>query len=180
MIFSRLHRGALALCAVALFLHAPSAEAHLVGKSFEKQVGEYLVDVGYDVFELQPNQKTIFNFALVQNAGKSNWEYAPFNKIFVSFRQGDREILGKAITLNAPIPAYAPFTFPSAGDYTLAVRFQDDNRLLAETTFPVAVGSGFSVEMLGFQLLLALNAVGLVIIAIGYLRSRKARERRSA
>ncbi len=180
MFSARRHRGLLALCALVLLTASPAAEAHLVGKSFEKQVGEYLVDVGYDMFELQPNQKTIFNFALVQNAGKPNWEYAPFNKIFVSFRQSDREIFGKTITLSEPIPAYAPFTFPSAGDYTLAVRFQKDDRLLAETTFPVPVGSGFSVEMLGFQLLLALNAAGLVIIAIGYLRSRKARERRSA
>ena len=119
------------------------AGAHISGQSFEKKVGDYLVDAGCDALTFVPDQKNFCNFGLIENAGTLNWDYAPFDEVHVAISADgtDEQPFREEVKLLAPIPAFIVYAFPHTGAYTMNVRFLENRKLLAETSFPVTVSS---------------------------------------
>lgn len=134
-------RIATVLTAFALFmLPAAAAEAHALQQSLEKQVGEYLVDIGYDALALEPGKDIIFNFGIILNADKANWEFARFTDAHIAFTKKGDTPAPKIVTVDPPLLAYMVQNFPSRGQYELSVQFYDGEKLVVETSFPLQVG----------------------------------------
>jgi hypothetical protein len=127
--------GCLAWC---LFL-APVASAHVSGNSIEKQVGPYLIDIGYDAFVLTIDQPTVFNALLIENAGTFHWDYAPYTNVTFTFLSpsGERAIYERAV--QPPASGYIEHAFTETGQHTLAVRYANGNQELAATEFALGV-----------------------------------------
>ena len=117
--------------------------ALITGQSFEKKVGDYLVDAGCDTLTFIPGQKNFCNFGLIEHPGSLNWDYAPFDEVDVTISADgtDEQPFRQEVKLTAPIPAFIVYAFPHTGAYTMHVLFLENRRLLAETSFPVTVSS---------------------------------------
>ncbi len=123
-----------------LVLPVAIADAHALQQSLEKQVGEYLVDIGYDALALQPGKDIVFNFGIILNADKPNWEFARFTEARVTFAKKGETAEPKVIQVDPPLLAYMVQNFPSRGAYELAVQFYDGEKLVTEASFPLQVG----------------------------------------
>ncbi len=153
------------------FLLLPAfASAHSTGPSLEKQVGPYLVDVGYSSFDPVPGQEFLFNALLVKNPGTLNWEIAPYNRVEVEIRSsdGNTEPFKEDTTLRRPIRTVFTYAFPKAGDYTFDIRFSGTGGTLAEASFPITITSNswWSPRRLGASL--ALGIFGICLACVGY------------
>jgi len=117
------------------------AAAHITGQSFEKRIGDYLVDAGCDALRFVPDEKTFCNFGLIKNPGSLDWDYASFDEVDVTISEdGTTEPpFHQQVKLDAPIPAYIVAVFPHTGAYTMNVRFLERGALLAEAAFPLTV-----------------------------------------
>jgi hypothetical protein len=158
-----------ALAFLALVVLTPGAGAHGLQSSLQKEVGPYLVDVGYDAYEFESNKETIFNFALIANAqgtDMSKWEFADFDEVRIRFAPEGQDAPEKIIKLEAPLVAYATHTFPSDGQYVLTVKFLNDGKEVSAADFPIAVGSQWTAWKIAVTLvILAINAVFFGVLA---------------
>jgi hypothetical protein len=158
--------------ALWLLLAAVPASAHLVGASIEKQIGDYLVDVGYNVLQPEPGQDIVFDLSLIRNAGRPDWEFADFNEVTLDARKENAaaDLPRKSSTLQVPSPAYITYRFPEKGTYQLHVRFLHAGVVVAETSLPLPVGVGPAAS--GMKLLIAatvaVNAALALVLVLAY------------
>lgn len=169
--FSRLvpYAGALA-CAVLL----PAAVlAHTTGVSFEKTVGAYRADIGYDPAAPQAGAPERFDFDLYA-AGTQ--DEADFGDIWVRIMQGNDTLFATGIHRPAIGKATLLYTFPAGGTYTIDTRFEKDENAVTEVSFqlPVTAASGQG-SAAGMPLLIGAALGGLILGALGalaYLRRK--------
>lgn len=134
--------------------------------SVEQRTGDFLVDVGYDVPAFRPGKETLFNAVLIAHPGKADWAYANADRARLEIAKDGARADQKEIPLEMAEPAYAAFTFPSAGRYQLAARFFHKGALVAEASFPIPVdvGGGFTADP---QLLSIIAIVALAAVLAG-------------
>jgi hypothetical protein len=111
------------------------ALAHGTGESFEAESNGYLVDVGYSVSEFNADSSVVFDFGLKNEDG----EDAKFSDVWVRVVRGDATVFAGGVHNARFGGATMTYTFPSAGEYELSVRFQEDGKSIAESSFPLVV-----------------------------------------
>lgn len=125
------------LLTLVAVLFANVAFAHETGLSFEKAVGDYVVDVGFDadiIKEAEPVQLD----AVLWNKEKTQSQ--DYSDVFVRIQSAEEETVFASDFFKPQIgSAGAVFAFPKAGDYVMEVIFIKDEQLLAKTEFEVNV-----------------------------------------
>lgn len=123
-----------------LFYPAIPVRAHEAGKSLEKVVGEYLVDIGYDVLdELRAKESIRFDFSLWTSDRN---EEIPFTDIWLRISQNNKAVFAGGIQNPRFGLAGITYAFPDKGEYTLFIRFQNGDESLVEASFPLTVEKG--------------------------------------
>jgi len=110
------------------------AFAHGTGASLEKQVGEYLIDVGYNTAVFAEQSSTAFDFDI-----KKGDEAVAFSDVWVRISQGTKTVFAGGI-YNADFGgARMTYVFPQAGEYEFSVRFENEDESIAESEFQIVV-----------------------------------------
>lgn len=127
--------------ALTLFLLLPAfALSHGTGSTLEKQVGDVLVDIGYDAAELSAGTPVRFDFALT--SGDTEPEDVPFRSIWVRIVRENTTILATGIHASALGRPTLLYAFPEKGSYELVVRYEGEEKSVAEASFPLSVAPG--------------------------------------
>lgn len=117
-----------------------SAHAHALGASFEAQVGEYLVDIGYDPDPPVAEDTLLLDLNLWREQNVSS---ADFDSAWVRLEQGGKTILATGVAR----PEFGPMTvllkLPSEpGEAKLHVRFErkaTTDWVVADTSFDFVI-----------------------------------------
>ena len=112
--------------------------AHGAGKSFEKTVGEYTVEMEYEALELQADESVRLSFAIAKKDAAASVE---FTDAWVRITQGTEAVFAGDIHNPEFGKVGATVVFPEGGDYEVSVRFQNKDQTLAEASFPVTVAA---------------------------------------
>jgi hypothetical protein len=165
-----------AALALAFLCVLPSrTSAHSIGQTLEQEVGEYLVDIGYDTAEIMQDQEVLFNAALIQGAGTTHWQYAPYDEVWIQIGPSNSEPLRAIIPVKSPSPVNLRYTFAQAKTHQLSVRFLQDGKTLADASFTLPVGEASggvdANTMKGVYLILFGVLLLFVIGVITYRRS---------
>ena len=131
---------AIAVILTGLFIGSTMVSAHGVGSSFEEQVGETLVDIGYNVEDFTTDTSVVFDFSIKNDEGRE----LPFTDVWVRIVRDKSTVFATGIYNASLGGAIMTYTFPGTGEYELSARFQDDGKSIVEATFPLVVTSGAS------------------------------------
>jgi hypothetical protein len=124
---------------VSLVILPELSQAHGAGASWEKVVGEYKVDVGYNPTAIVSGASQRLDFNIL-NSGSG--EQVSFANVWVRISQGEQTVFASGIKKPGFGTAGMVFTFPKQGDYILSVRFENSTQSIAEAEFPVSVAEG--------------------------------------
>lgn len=151
--------------------------SHGVGASFEKEAGEYVIDIGYEPEWFTEGDTSTFSFQLLTNDTKDPVE---FDDIWVRIARGTQTVFATGINSNANNASTMLFTFPQEGDYTLHVRFQKEEEEIVETSFPIRVTpsekSLITQERIGL-LFLGMVVGALSVFAFALIRNKSKKEK---
>lgn len=126
-----------ALTCIALLLCALPAFAHGDRPSYEKQIGPYLLDIGYSHAPV-PGQPVTFDFDLYTNTG-ADVKYAPFTDVHISIsKDGTSYDTANMQNKQPAVPTFT-YTFPSEGVYIVAVSYDRKNADPLQTSFDLRV-----------------------------------------
>jgi len=125
-------------CLLALVV--PSiALSHGTGASFEQEVGEFRIDVGYEPAELRAGDKLVLDFDVLGAGGSS----VPFDSVWVRLEREDRTLLATGVARPRIGPTTLLLTLPEEpGEAVLSTRFERAGETLAEASFPFVVHAG--------------------------------------
>jgi len=163
----------IAFVILALFLISPiftPVVAHSTGESFEKKVGDYLVDIGYDPAIFEAGISNTFSFGLV-NAQTE--EEIDFDYVWVRIEQEGQTDFASGIKKQELGATTMIYTFPEITTYDISVRYQKGDEIIAETSVPINVvksSNSFdeseSLE-LGNIKFVAIGLIGLIGLIVG-------------
>ena len=139
-------------------------EAHGLGQSLEKNVGDYILDVGYDAIDqIETNLAIRFDFNL-WTKGKA--DMADFDHVWVRISPNDKGILFAGFLYRPEfLLTGMSYTFQKSGQYDLTVRFLNkEDKTIAEATFPLMVKRGEQERKSLFQTLSA--GIGGLIVGV--------------
>jgi len=141
------------------------AYAHGTGESLEAEVGEYLIDIGYDPPTIESDDPVVFDFILKQGEAE-----AEFDSVWVRIYSKEREVVfAGGLDRGEAGRTVLTYAFPRGGEYSLSARFQKNGAALAEQEFPIAVvsprESGVSRRD---TLLVACSFAGGALLVAGY------------
>jgi hypothetical protein len=108
--------------------------AHEEGLSFEKVVGAYKVDVGYE--EATAGEAAVFDFELF-NAKTEDPQ--PFDNVWVRATKGGTTVFAGPIAAEHFGKPGFSLMFSEAGSYMLSVRYVKGSETLAEAEFPFTI-----------------------------------------
>ncbi|HVW66598.1 MAG TPA: hypothetical protein VHA78_02600 [Candidatus Peribacteraceae bacterium] len=154
----------------------PLASAHSDQPSYEKQIGPYLLDIGYSQAPV-PGQPVRFDFDLYTNTG-ADVNYASFNDITFSITKDGQLIVSQTIQNTQPnVPTYT-YTFPTEGVYAVAVTYERGKDAPLSTSFDLRVSnvSGWIgiLDSVSHQIAtIFLAIVAIVVFTIMILQRRK-------
>lgn len=157
---------------VFIVLSPVLASAHGDRPSFEMEVGEYLIDIGYNRVGIRPDEEVIFDFDLYTNSGSI--AFASFEEIQVRFLKDDEPVLDETLAnSSANIPSLK-YTFDEAGDYAMEVSYVQEDGNTVDASFAVPVGSvnGMLARLFNiFHYVLAAFLVATTIVLV--IKSRR-------
>ncbi len=116
------------------------AGAHGTGLFFEATVGEYEMDIDFDTLEPVADEEVFIGFSLFTPPNTPDWEFASYTDVQVIFSRNGVTVYDKRLPpSDFKGRRFLNYTFPQDGDYTMTVRFFENEKLLAEQSFPVTV-----------------------------------------
>lgn len=110
--------------------------AHSEGASFEKQTGDYLIDIGYDPAPPEAGRAALFDFGLTRI---SNNTPAPYDHVWVRVRDAESTLFASGIYHQGSGPTTLLYTFPKEGTYTLETSYRGARGEIASASFSVPV-----------------------------------------
>jgi len=114
---------------------ASGVRAHGSGISFEKQVGEYLVDIGYSSPAPEVGESVTFDFALT-----SNGTSVEFSNVWVKIEPTEGTLVFAGGLYNAEFGGpRMNYSFQEAGLYTISVTYNDASGAVTTVDFPLTV-----------------------------------------
>ncbi len=152
------------LVLVSLFLVPIGASAHGDRPSFERAVGEYLIDVGFDREGFRPGEEVTFDLDLYTTGDHP--EFVSYDSIDVRISKGD-ELLFEHTVQNDPvyIPSFT-YTFPEEGSYQMTVAYVQSGAVKVETTFDAAVAPMAGAVARTSNVLTAIAAIVIVALSL--------------
>ncbi len=124
------------LSLMILFAAPFFAYGHATGISIEREVNGYLVDIGYDTDPIVEDEPVRFDFALYRADGSGS---VPFTRVWVRFEKDKRTLYATGVARPEFGATGALVTLPEAGEYTLSVRFENEEQTIVEMSTPFAV-----------------------------------------
>lgn len=112
------------------------AYAHGDGASFEKQSGEYLIDIGYDPAPPVAGEATLFDFSLLRIADGSE---VPYSHVWVRILDERKTVLASGVHAQEVGATTLLFVFPEDKTYTLESSFRTERGEIASASFSVPV-----------------------------------------
>lgn len=144
------------------------AQAHGIGQSVEKQVGDYTIDIGYDSLtpEVPADAAVRFDFALWN---KDKTEPVDFTTVWVRIAPLQGEGILFAGYLGQPDfgPTGISYVFARGGTYEVTARFTNKDKTLAETSFPLTVQNSAASQASNAPLSRNIWISGLAGLVIG-------------
>jgi hypothetical protein len=131
---------------LTILSHPISSSAHVTGAFFEKEVGNFIVDIGYDPEIIVARESSAFSFDLLD---KTNRDPQEFTSIWVKIDKGEQTTLATGIARQSLGITTLLYTFPEAGEYELNVRYQSGDDSIAEASFPIVVEEGEGGSLFG-------------------------------
>jgi hypothetical protein len=116
----------------------PFVYAHESGASWEEQVGEYLIDIGYEPEEFRAGDSIRFDFALKDSTGATE----NFDEVWVRIvdETSKKTALATGIRRQSVGPTTLLYAFGHKGPYSLEASYRTaDGEEIAAHAFPVAV-----------------------------------------
>ena len=126
--------------AVLIGMSSPTVVlAHTTGASFEKQIGKYTVDIGYDTTVPQAGERLVLDF----NLENKDTTLAAFDYVWVRISSDTETVLATGIHRADVGPTSLLFAIPGdfRGPLTINARFEKGENTLAETSFELPVKS---------------------------------------
>jgi hypothetical protein len=149
---------------VSCFFAPTGASAHGDSPSFEREVGDYLIDVGFDREGFRPGEEVTFNLDLYTTSDHP--EFVSYDSIDIRISQ-ENETLFKHTIQNDPvhIPSFT-YTFPEAGAYQLSFAYIESGAVKVETTFDAVVEPMAGTVARTSNILIIIAAVVLVAFSV--------------
>ncbi|MEK9160551.1 MAG: hypothetical protein AAB440_00745 [Patescibacteria group bacterium] len=122
----------LLLCAFPIY-------AHDTGPSFETALDGYTIDIGYSENAPTTEDTVIFDFNITQEG-----VHTTFDDVWVRIERKEAVVFATGIYNSEFGGPRLSYRFPTAGSYTIIVRYENDGETLVETTFPLVVTSASS------------------------------------
>jgi hypothetical protein len=149
-----------------MILGASSSLAHMSGGA-DKQVGDYLIDLGYDPNPLFAGYPSTFSIGLINATLMTPIEV---EKIWVRISTPERVVYAGT---HLPENGFAPFSLilPEGGNYTMSVRFYEEGQIksVASADFSIDVKGAPSKGMVGAYVGVFL-VIGMIVAGIiGYI-----------
>lgn len=154
---------------LSLFILVFNVLAHTSGQSVERDVGNYIVDIGFDEM-LEAGKAARFDLNLWDT---QKIEQIKYDRIWVRIAPSEGIVLATYITAPSFGLAGMSYSFPRAGEYEITVRFERGDTPLAEVIFPVTVG-GHDIKITSYAI------VGAISLIIGFALSFLLKKRNSA
>lgn len=110
--------------------------AHTSGFSVEKEVGDFIVDLGYSNEILIENTQLRFDFILVDNKYKTPQN---FSEVWVRIENDERLLFASGLGRARFGDTGMAYSFPEAGTYKISTRFSNATSTLAEAEFEFVV-----------------------------------------
>jgi len=157
---------AISIIVTVLFVGIALVRAHGSGASFEKQVDDVLIDVGYSVEEFSTDSSVVFDFGLKDSTETK----VLFTDVWVRIVKDTSTVFATGVHNARLGGAIMTYTFSESGNYELSVRYQNDGESVAAAVFPLSVekssnGKGDEISSLK-NLILGFLGVLLVVIFI--------------
>ncbi len=130
------------IVALSSFFFVQSLFAHGEGASFEKEIGDYIVDIGYDPEKLEVGTPVKLDFELSKKVSKEN---VPFSSVWVRVEKEKQTVFASGIHRPEFGKTGLLYTFGEPGTYTISARFQNNEDNIAETSFTLAVSEAPSL-----------------------------------
>lgn len=124
----------ISLCSFSLFVS--TVLAHGDGASFEKEVGNYSIDIGYDPENPEAGEPARFDFKLFD---KSSGAVVAFSDVWVRIEKEKNTVFATGIHNPEFGKAGLLYSFPEAGTYTIFARFENGDKTIVETSFDLDV-----------------------------------------
>lgn len=128
-----------AVMSLALCILPSHTLGHGGGQSVEKIVGEYLVKLEYEELFFSEGEPARLDFELINNSTKEEIE---FTDVWVKVIGGEKTFFIAPIAKPEFGRIGMTYTFSTAGEYELHLRFQNKDTSIAETSFPLKVEVG--------------------------------------
>lgn len=144
--------------------------AHGVGfASLSEETDEgYFVDFGYQEDTLIEDTATRFTFELYDEPGTTTM--SSFTEVWVVVKGEEGTIYSGGVDRPEFGETGITFTFPNAGNYTVALRYQENSAILANAEFPLTVPESQRNEKGGSMT--PLFIVAIIGLVVGFLLGR--------
>lgn len=114
----------------------------LAGQRLEKNVGQYVVDIGTDQeFTPQPGGPVRFDFNLLKSGDRTP---VNFTDVDVYITKDGVPLMDSDVVIAKSGPTLVTYTFPESGAYSLETTFFNQDSRLADATFPLTIGGSGS------------------------------------
>ncbi len=149
-------------------IFAPTgALAHGDSPSFEREVGEYLVDIGFNREGFRPGEEVQFDLDLYTTSDHP--EFVSYDSVDVRISKGDETVFEHTVQND---PVYIPsftYAFPQEGSYQLTFAYVESGAVKVETTFDAAVAPMAGSVARTSTTLTAITAIVLVGLSIAFI-----------
>lgn len=134
------------IIAALVFFVFQSTKANGFGMTLDKPVGDYIVNVDYDaVTGIYAGDPVQFAFQLFD---KDRSKQIEFGDVWVSVTLAAKggmfaqPVFDGGIVGSSFPPSGMTFVFPASGSYTLNLRYEKNDKAIAEASFPLEVQAG--------------------------------------
>lgn len=143
------------------------AYAHDGGRSLERQIGNYLIDIGYTTEEIVAGKSVYFDFKLYEK--KPAPKSTDYTQVWVRIEKNGETVFASGIANMNLGTVGMVYTFADGGEYTISVRYEKRETVLVETEFPLEVadeqkGISFGIREVGTFVLGAVLTAGVFTV----------------
>ena len=152
------------LFATLLLLSLPYfAAAHTTGLSYETTANGHVIDIGYDPASIVAGDRLVLDFTLRDPKTKSS---QAFKDVWVRVKLGEEVLVATGVAQASFGPTTMLLQMPkdAQGKLSISMRFENDEDVLAETTFELPIQAQPQ-----FPLLVALLSFLTGVVCMGVL-----------
>lgn len=163
------------LLSLALLIVPVVTCAHGDSPSFERQVGPYLIDIGYDRIGFRPGEEVKFDFDLYRTDAEAP-AFEPFETVLFEVAKDGQIIESREIENERDFIPSTTYAFPTDGDHVVHVAYRRGEEIVAQADFEAPVGAhngeaGRALNAFTY-VAAALLAITAIVVGVRSFRSR--------